>query len=118
MGARAYRMGLWGVRKKLSLFWGWRQNRGEHEDKQARASALIHPEGQSSSLSVKGHFPTTAAETVTTSKRSLVSGTTILVVEPQPKRQLCKSHEFVLFTFLFSPKTTPGIAGTQYLLNE
>lgn len=43
--------------EKLSLYWGWRQNRGEHEDKQARASALIHPEGQSSSLSVRGTSP-------------------------------------------------------------
>ena len=25
--------------EKFSLYWGWRQNRGDHEDKQARASA-------------------------------------------------------------------------------
>ena len=48
---------LSGEGEKLSLYWGWRQNRGEHEDKQARASALIHPEGQSSSLSVRGTSP-------------------------------------------------------------
>ena len=104
---------------KLSLYWGWRQNRGDHEDKQARASALTHSEGQSSLLSIRGTSPQLQQRTVTISKaRSLVSGTTILVGEPQPTRQLCESREFVLFTFLFSPKTMPGTAGTQKVFVE